>query len=282
MGACFHLLSGRLEPATLSWPSADGRVVLSRISGGESEAVSPALSVKYVLDGEERYEIGGRSYRVGAGRFLAVSAGSRVRAVLPMRGETATGLCVYLPAPAGLTLNEDHYPLTFAAAGLELGAVLRDAARRIAADPARGPDLAGPVVAAARASFATLLHGSSSQIAQLDLRRPATRRHVQRRLELARGHLHDHLDRAVPLTELAREAGLSAFQLARYFNQVYGVPPATYHRARRLEAADAALRTGESASAVARAFGFSELSSFTHAYRRHFGVPPSLAARGRR
>lgn len=279
MGASFHFLSGRLEPATLAWPSAAGRLVLSRICEGESRAVSPAVSLKYVLEGEEQYEIGGRSYRVAAGRFLAVAAGAQLRAALPARGEAATGLCVYLPHPPGLDPQESLYPLTFAAEGLPLGALLRDAARRIAADPARGPDLAGPVVAAAREAFAALLCGSSSQIAQLDLRRPSTRLHVQRRLELARGHLHDHLDRAVPLTELAREAGLSAFQLARYFTQVYGVPPAAYHRARRLEAADAALRAGQSASCVARDFGFAELSSFTHAYKRHFGVPPSAARR---
>lgn len=279
-GAQFHQLNGRLSRSDIAWREGEGRVVLSRLSDGESEGVAPAICLKFVLDGEERYEIGGRGYRVAPGQFLVVGAGTPVRAMLARRtaARIATGLCIYLPARPALAAAEEELPLTFTAAGLPIGAMLTRAARRLVGCPDEGSALAPEIVARARAGLAGLLIGNSAQMAQLDIARPSTRRSVQRRLELARGYLHDHVDRAVSLAELAREAGMSAFQLARYFNAVYGMPPAAYHRAQRMGVAAERLRRGLTPTEIADLLGFADLSSFTHSFKRWHGVPPTAFA----
>lgn len=271
----FHQLSGRLAPADIAWKQAEGRVVLSRLSDGDSEGAAPATCLKFVLDGEERYEIGDRGFRVESGQFLVVAAGTRVRAVLGRRtaARITTGLCIYLPAGPALAV-EDGMPLTFAAAGLPIGDMLTRAARQLVGRPEDGAALAQAIMSRARRELSGLILGNSAQMAQLDIARPSTRQSVQRRLELARGYIHDHVDRAVTLAELGRAAGMSPFQLARYFNAVYGVPPAAYHRTQRMIAAADRLRRGLAPTEVADQLGFADLSSFTHAFKRCHGVPP--------
>ena len=98
-----------------------------------------------------------------------------------------------------------------------------------------------------------------------------------RRVERARGHLHDNPGRTVKLEELARVASLSPFHLARSFQAVHGLPPAAYHRTHRLNlAADILARAKRSPAQVAEDVGFSDQASFSRAFTRHHGLTPGV------
>jgi len=113
----------------------------------------------------------------------------------------------------------------------------------------------------------------------LDIAKPSTRRDIFRRLERARAHLHDHLDRGVALAELASIARLSQFHLARYFKRAFGEAPVSYHRALRLERAARFLAAGRgSVAQAAELIGYSDAVALSHAFRKHFGVPPQRYA----
>ena len=87
----------------------------------------------------------------------------------------------------------------------------------------------------------------------------STRRELHRRLERARGFLHEHDGRNVSLAEMAAVAGLSQFHLARYFKAAFGKSPINYHRDLRLNRAAAMLAAGGSSVAeVAEATGYSD------------------------
>src|SRR6185295_14842637 len=73
----------------------DGRVVISTMGRGDSPIYCATPSLKFVLEGEERYEVDGRIRVVRPGEYLLVEAGTRLRAILPRRDRT-TGLCIYL------------------------------------------------------------------------------------------------------------------------------------------------------------------------------------------
>jgi AraC family transcriptional regulator len=82
---------------------------------------------------------------------------------------------------------------------------------------------------------------------------------------------------SLPLGELAAACGMSRYHFLRLFRQVVGVTPHQYVLRTRLLRAAIGLRAGtESIAALAFEHGFGDLSTFNAAFRRSFGVPPSV------
>jgi AraC-like DNA-binding protein len=74
--------------------------------------------------------------------------------------------------------------------------------------------------------------------------------------------------------------GLSRFQVARRFQQAYGMPPSAYLRQVRLRDARRRLAGGEAIGTVAVASGFADQSHLTRWFRRSYGITPGVYQRG--
>jgi transcriptional regulator GlxA family with amidase domain len=147
--------------------------------------------------------------------------------------------------------------------------------RRIAADPSKGERLAGEIVERCRIAIGEPLVAGKEALSGLTAVKLGTRQALFQRLERARGFLHENDRRNVSLTELAHVAGLSQFHLARYFKLAFGDSPINYHRGLRLRVAEAVLaKAGGTVAAAAEAAGYSDAVSLTHAFQRHYGMPP--------
>lgn len=90
-------------------------------------------------------------------------------------------------------------------------------------------------------------------------------------------HILAHLDRPLPLDEIAGVAGFSPFHFHRIFKALIGEPLNQFVRRLRLERA---LRTlchdpKRSMTDVALACGFSSSSDFSRSFKQRYGVPPS-------
>jgi AraC-like DNA-binding protein len=267
-----------VSDATASDPRPNGRrVVLSSFGRGDLPVDSAGLSIKYVADGEEVYEIDGRRYRLLAGDFIIVDAGATGRVVLPRR-EPTIGLCAFLSSPPARPLVPGYGPVLRPPPTGRLAQLLRKAS--LDALKAPGAANAEDLLLLLSAELGALAADTSVRLDSLDAAKPSTRVDLLMRLEKARAHLHDSVDRAVALDELARVAGLSGFHLTRHFAAAYGEPPARYHRRLRLERAAELLRRGEiSPTGAAERFGYADLPAFTRAFRSAFGHPPSRIAR---
>ncbi|RHW18491.1 AraC family transcriptional regulator [Sphingomonas gilva] len=258
----------------------DGKVVVSRLGSGESRILCSLTSIKLVLEGEEIHEVDGRAHIVRPGQMLIVDRGAEYRAML-RRNVTTMGFCLYLPGPVGEPQPESPLlgrALILSSEASRLGALVRQHGARL--HQSLDPDAADPVLQEVRAALNDTLVAAAGNMARIDAKKASTRHEVMNRLEIARAYLHGHLGRSVPLPELAGVAGLSGFHLVRYFSAVYGLPPARYHRKLRLENA-ARMLTGShtSATEVADSAGYGDLSAFTHAFTREFGMSPSAYAR---
>jgi len=90
------------------------------------------------------------------------------------------------------------------------------------------------------------------------------------------------LEDDVALSALAEHAGLSPFQLHRVFTAAAGETPKQFSQRVRLSQAAALLLTGrQPVLGIALACGFRSHEVFTRAFRRHFGMAPSVyRARG--
>jgi AraC-like DNA-binding protein len=93
----------------------------------------------------------------------------------------------------------------------------------------------------------------------------------------ALGLLHGQPTRGWTVEELAREVALSRSALAERFTDMIGEPPMQYLTRWRLTLAAQALRTGgDSIARIAERSGYDSEAAFTRAFKREFGMPPTV------
>lgn len=108
-----------------------------------------------------------------------------------------------------------------------------------------------------------------------DLRRaPAVPDAISR----ARGRIDDDPAAPVTLGDLARESGLSRFQVLRGFVKATGLTPHAYLVQRRIDVARRLLRHGLPLAEAAAASGFADQSHMTRIFVRTYGVTPRAYA----
>jgi AraC-like DNA-binding protein len=93
-------------------------------------------------------------------------------------------------------------------------------------------------------------------------------------VDRARQFLDASFDRQVRSEELEMVAGLDRYTLARHFRSRLGTSPYRYLVLRRLDAARALLRAGETLADAAAASGFADQSHMTRQFKRAYGLPP--------
>ena len=103
------------------------------------------------------------------------------------------------------------------------------------------------------------------------------------RVHYARELLLTQLNNPPSLMELARQLGLNDFKLKRGFRQVFGTTVFGYLHQHRLEQARELLEMENlNVTEVARQVGFADRSYFAAAFRKKFGMNPSVYQRQRR
>ncbi len=96
------------------------------------------------------------------------------------------------------------------------------------------------------------------------------------RLREAWEYLVQHLDQPGTLTELSQVVGLNSFKLKRGFKQLYGITIFEFLLEARMEKAKRLLRESDmSVHAVAISVGYRNISSFTVAFKKKYGILPS-------
>jgi len=95
----------------------------------------------------------------------------------------------------------------------------------------------------------------------------------------AHEYLKEFWDKNVSLTELAREASMSTYELCRRFSALYGLTPHRYQLVLRLMNAKSKLLQGASISEVASDTGFSDQSHLGRHFKSVFGLTPGTVVR---
>jgi AraC-like DNA-binding protein len=93
-------------------------------------------------------------------------------------------------------------------------------------------------------------------------------------LARAKSRIDDDPTAPVALADLAREAGISCFQLVRGFAKLTGLTPHAYLVQQRLDAARAMIAAGTTLANTAAACGFADQSHFNRAFVGRYGVTP--------
>lgn len=95
------------------------------------------------------------------------------------------------------------------------------------------------------------------------------------RVHAACERMNAAFDQEHTISAFAREAGMSVFQFTRVFAALIGAPPHRYLNDARLRAAASMLADGRSVTDACFACGYNNLSHFSRAFTRRYGVSPS-------
>ena len=94
--------------------------------------------------------------------------------------------------------------------------------------------------------------------------------------------IHDKPAHDWTLEDLAKQSGLSRSVLAERFAEVVGIPPMHYLAKWRMQLAAELLITGNASVAnIAADIGYDSEASFSRAFKKMIGVPPSAWRRQR-
>lgn len=89
--------------------------------------------------------------------------------------------------------------------------------------------------------------------------------------------MEEHLDEPLSISDLSRRACLSATTFKEGFRRLYGLPVHTWLQQRRMERAAELLRDSSlSVLGVAQSVGYSSASQFSAAFRRQYGMSPTM------
>jgi AraC family transcriptional regulator len=294
-GRCASMQPNRLieSSATLGWTS----LLLDRHEGsGHSDAFEthPTDDLTLVVATAGRHELqalaGGRwrtaLYQPGNAGMTPPGETARLRWSTPSERHAFGTLHLYLPGSL-LAQIADEYRRSGQSADIDQLSVLtfRDdivtahANALLAAHRSGEPDL---YAAGAARWLTTHLLSRQAQWRNVadDTRQPAAL--SDRRLARVIEFMSCHLDRALTLDELAREAGISVHHFGRRFREHVGMGPAAYLTTLRIDRACLLLRTTDLAvSEIAFRCGYPRASGFSTAFLRHRGCTPSAFRAGR-
>lgn len=273
---------------------ASNVIVFSKLSDMNfTRRSSPAIGLKFVLDGREDYTIDDRDTPVTAGEFIIVNAHEPYAAVIPQK-QVAIGLCVDI----GCDIISDVYNVSCMRKEeiLEKSHCASAFPHRFSEKvrPVNGSGFAQRLITLTRylnnngsvmpgeeffyeLAFELIRETTNEKIALsgIDTKKQSTKEEIYRRLKIARAVLNDSLFTHISLDELAAACSLSKFHLLRLFKTVYHTSPRQYQVTRKMEFAAMLLKTGKrTVGEISLLLGYADQQSFSKLFKRHFGKSP--------
>ena len=249
------------------------------------------FSIRYVAAGTEFYQIGNREYRVRSGQYLLTHPA--VGHADSMAEGAVSGLCIDLMpdliANAFAALRRPGDPLPdpvegeplftdfmFSAAESKLGNLLGELDRWFR----REEPSTGTFDPALFFQLAELYAADSfmtrDRLMAIPAVKDSTRKDMLRRLVQGRNFIDDCFRTDIQVADVARAANVSEFHFFRLFRRVFGTTPHRYLWEKRLCFGRRLLEGGRhSVSEAALEAGFADVQSFSKAYKKFYGCPPS-------
>lgn len=242
-----------------------------------SSDARPDYTVLLPLEGVWRWRAGEESGEARGRGALLVAPGDLLNLEVE-RGEWLTltlAPALLIDAAVRSRLTRGDALITFRAHSVTGDARLARLADDLAEEVIEESDGQDVVVAAIVEQIAVHLlrrHAHIRRADNLELSRAGL---VDRRIRRAVELMHAHLDRDLPLEEIAAAAYLSPFHFARLFKKLTGTSPHAYLAALRAARAQTLLaETDYSVTEIAARVGYGSSSHFAKAFRQATGLSP--------
>ncbi len=258
----------------------------------------PVVGLKYVLRGEENYVVNGTLNRVKSGQLLVVDQLESGEAFCKPAVQKTIGLCINIDKALvdevvnsyGLPLDEIldygqpkvNYNLSLASLQAEMvncGRQMQQLANALTFQPTEYQYYDKDFFYQLTVNLLKDHQEFSQKSASLKSAKKSTRLELLRRLTLAKATIDDQIAQRIEMAVVAANAGLSEFYFCRSFKQLYGMSPYQYVLQQKLNRAKIAIETGANITETAFRFNFSDIFSFSKAFKKRFGIAPSLLSK---
>jgi AraC-like DNA-binding protein len=254
-----------------------------------------SFSLKYVLDQRIHYKVGNREHVVASGNFLLACKQPYVKAYFDSK-EMVKSICIDIcPATVAEAFSVisagkdcqfdnylDHYfsypeffeavyPVHSSSFGKKLEQLVEFIRNGLAAQFVNREwflDLTEKIIYHEYGNYLALtgLHSIKSE----------TRKELLRRLNRGRQFIDENYLTINEMNEVAVASNLSEFHFFRSFRQAYRITPYQYVLNKRLTCAMELLQKGNiSVTEVSMHCNFPDLFTFSKAFKRRYGIPPS-------
>jgi AraC family transcriptional regulator len=276
-------------------PDAANIVNVSNLHQASNELRFRGFSIRIVHYGRETYTVNGTTYQLNAGQYLLTQPQSRGAGLIDSR-EAVSGMCIdILPnimaqvadswinpeqpdaqqQPFNLLQSGELKAQRFQASETKLGHLLSQMGHTLAQQP--DPKLINQsLIYALAESYLLDYQHILKQIKSITSVKTSTRLELHRRVTIGRDYMEAHFREALDVAEVAQVAQVSEYHFFRLFKAVYGVSPHQFMLQKRLNFGKNLLTSGHCAvTDAAIASGFSDIYSFSKAFKKQFGVTPT-------
>ena len=262
-----------------------GEIRCSKLQGSVIDFnQSTKLSFKYVLSGEESYEVGGMHQRIEAGQSLFFREQQKYSANIS-RNTLAIGLCFDLELSLIEEASRNHFnddyqffidpefltqKVNFL--NVQFQDYLSEVPLREQTEDALFMD---EVLNRVSQAVIDLELSFRDKTLSLPVQNHRHQKELFQRLITARNFLHDHTYSRTTLDDIAQASTLSPFYLQRLFKQAFGCSPSQYLEKLKMEEAARLLKAASPVTNTAYILSYSDVPYFSRRFKKYFGVPPS-------
>ncbi|GAB3524561.1 helix-turn-helix domain-containing protein [Emticicia fontis] len=257
---------------------------------------SEGFAIKYVVEGVERYKLNNKSYPIETGKYLLTND-TYEGSVEIEANRNVKGICIninpqmiaevlaskkrpdtaYTDNELGQYLSSTHFlENQYSDTQTQLGKLLRVLTSKVYQSDTTKDDISTEFFYAVSEKIIEDQIPVYTQLQAIPSLKPDTKKDLYRRLQRGKDFIDNYFTISLSIETIAQEACMSEYHFFRLFRIVFGLSPNQYLIQKRLEyGRKILLHDRNSVSIAAIESGFSDIHTFSKAFKRHFGTSPS-------
>jgi len=257
---------------------------------------SEGFAIKYVVEGVERYRLNNKNYPIETGKYLLTN--DTCEGSVEIEGNrNVKGICINInPQMIAEVLASKIRPDTadtdselgqyftsihflenqYSDTQTHLGHLLRALTAKVYTAEVDAENISTELFYAISEKIIEDQIPVFRQLQAIPSLKSATKKDLYRRLHRGKEFIDNSFTIPLSIETIAQEACMSEYHFFRLFKSVFGLSPNQYLIQKRLEhSRNILLQDRYSVSTAAIESGFSDIHSFSKAFKKHFGISPS-------
>jgi len=261
----------------------------SEIKKIESEIAFKGLGIKYVASGEETYYANGKKFMVREGEYII--GNDFTKSIVQINQEKVVeGICIdistqivsdvaeYYDLQASnlkeFLLSDQFFVNRYNVKNTSIGYSLSEINKKIKNGSFANSLQEQELFYSLAESIITDQRFIFDHLNNLDFKKNITNEEVFRSILQAKNFIDEHITENLSLDEISLNIGISKYHFIRVFKQAFGVSPYQYQKRIRLDRAKLDITKGISILETAIKYGFSDVPTFSKAFKQQFNLTP--------